>query len=914
MTSRGGNRDDRIMPQPAALPDNRAREGEAGFPQRARKPSAETALARTRRLAQFMPLVEAWRSPGPGRTALAAAERDLLAIVHLSVQQDGNLLIRLPGGLYRLPLLAAAMIAAGSLEVPESELTRLSGADPPPGPVALVTTRMVRRGELDRLDAASAPVAPALHPHRLRGDGLMSPVRGGRPRLVTGAARLLFVAPVTGFPAILGVAPRVVVIDAASEPGCEWLTLARSWACAHGSTVVTVTDLHQDVEPLPVGSGMHLEQAPRTGTASPAAPAPAGHHENWWIADWPWLNDVRTPLAASSAPSPDRPGCLIPAGGRGRAHLLTVEDPALSGLGEARQRLGRLRDPAGRAAPWPVRQAARLTRLLTELPTRTGDYDRVAPRYGGRTLRRLLDDILDADARNDFPASWRTRVAADWGAVRVALTTVYEALTARNPLTDVIADLVEDAYLRRQQLDIICGSRSAREALTGRLASFGTLRIQDSPLVTIRSINTVDAAGAHEVTLLVGPPAARWRQRLTAADLGQLVIISTSACSGQVYYALGSAYGEPSREEARQSRCATLTALTGAAADEDELDGPELPLGVTTQRATRSPAVRISLPDPSALLTAALAEPSVDKDLDLGDLEAEPDDDTLEPEPGTLAGGRQAPAIPVLIRSTAVEETSPPTAVLLPAAGRVQRLRGDEIRLLAVTGITAGMILIGISEPERRTLFDRIRPLLGEQRPQEAALLLQLWRIALDDARSAAGSVAELTARLSTLGSEVTEGTVRKWSDPARIGPIDPVNVARIGRIAGSGVVAGETGRIAAVMREARIRHAAVGSAIVKLAGWQASGDNAALDRAAETLGAEITDLAAELTAWRVIAVGEAVLAPASVLRRPMAVDEITRISQPVPQAAMPSRPPDGAEAAETAFLSSQPPSDQEES
>ena len=564
--------------------------------------------------------------------------------------------------------------------------------------------------------------------------------------------------------------------------------------------------------------------------------------------------------------------------------------------------------------PWPVGQAARLTRLLTELPTRTGDYDRVAPRYGGRTLRRFLDDVLDADARIDFPASWRTRVAADWGAVKVALTTVYESLTVRNPLTDVIADLVEDAYRRRQQFDIICGSRSASEALTGRLASFGTLRIEESPLVTIRSISTVDAAGAHQVTLLVGPPAARWRQRLTAADLGRLVIIGTSGCLGQVSYALGSAYGEPSREEARQARSATLTALTGVAADEDELDGTELLVGVTTQRAALSPAVRISLPDPSALLTAALAQPAADKDPDLGDLEAEPDDDTLEPEPGARAGSRQVPAIPIMIRSTAVEETSPPAAVLLPAAGRVQRLRGDEIRLLAVMGLTAGMILIGILEPERRTLFDRIRPLLGGQRPQEAALLLQLWRIALDDARSASGSVAELTAQLSTLGADVTEGTVRKWSDPARIGPIDPVNVGRIGRIAGSGVVAGETGRIAAVMREARIRHAAVGSAIVKLAGWHASGDNAALDRAAETLGAEITDLAAELTAWRVVAVGETVLAPTSALRRPMPVDEIARISRPASHAAMRPRPPDGARAAETAFLSSQLPSDLEES
>src|SRR6202042_3670399 len=151
--------------------------------------------------------------------------------------------------------------------------------------------------------------------------------------------------------------------------------------------------------------------------------------------------------------------------------------------------------PRGRPAPWPVCRAARLTRLLTELPTRTGDYDCVAPRYGGRTLRRLLDDVLDADARNDFPASWRTRVAADWGAVRAILTAVHEALAFRNPLTEAIADLVEDAYRRGQELDIACGSRSARDALTGRLVSSGTLRIEDPPLVAIRSISTVEAAG-----------------------------------------------------------------------------------------------------------------------------------------------------------------------------------------------------------------------------------------------------------------------------------------------------------------------------------------------------------------------------------------------------------------------------------
>ena len=718
---------------------------------------------------------------------------------------------------------------------------------------------------------------------------------------MTGSARLLFASPAVGFPLVQGVPPRVVVIDAAAEAECGWLPLARNWASAHGSVVITVTDLHQGIEPLGNPAGMH------------PCPTPAGEHEIQWIADWPWL-------LRSDAPSPrlgDQSGAGQPdtasVEARGRARLLAVEGPGMPDLAEARQRLSRLRDPRGGPAPWPVRHAARLTRLLSELPTSTGDYDRVAPRYGGRTLRRLLDDLLDADPRNDFPASWHTRVAAEWGAVRASLSAAYDALAARNPLTSVIADLAEDAYRTGQSLDIVCASRSAQEALTARLASFGTLRIEDAPLVTIRSMSTVDAAGAHQTTLLVGPPAARWEARLTAADLGRLIIAGAAADLSRVHWSLHRAYSAPSREQSAEARRTVLAVLTGMTPDTDEASGQEVLVGVTSEQAQRGPDGVMRLPDPDALITAALAEPPEPADPSLDDLEADPDGLDEDPEPGFPPRARQVRAVPLVIRSTAAPEGSPPAAILLAADARVQRLRGDEIRLAGATSVTAGMTLIGVSEPERRTLFDRARPILAGQRPQAAALLLQLWRMALDDARAASGSAAELARMLADRGASASEGTVRKWSDPARIGPSDPANVARIGKIAGSGVVAGEAARITAVMHQARIRHATIGAALVRLAGWHASNDSHALDRAAEVLGPEITDLAAELTAWHVVAVGDQVLAPASALRRPMRIDEASRLSQQLPPGSAPGGPPEDAESTEAAFLSDRPPPDQEE-
>src|SRR5690348_8310869 len=84
-------------------------------------PPPETALGRAHRLARSMPLIEAWSSPGPDRPTLTMAERDLLTVVQLSVRRNTSLLIRLPGGLHRLPVLAAAMLAADSLDVPRPE-------------------------------------------------------------------------------------------------------------------------------------------------------------------------------------------------------------------------------------------------------------------------------------------------------------------------------------------------------------------------------------------------------------------------------------------------------------------------------------------------------------------------------------------------------------------------------------------------------------------------------------------------------------------------------------------------------------------------------------------------------------------------------------------------------------------------
>ena len=283
------------------------------------------------------------------------------------------------------------------------------------------------------------------------------------------------------------------------------------------------------------------------------------------------------------------------------------------------------------------------------------------------------------------------------------------------------------------------------------------------------------------------------------------------------------------------------------------------------------------MPGHRTLLAAAMSEPEHDLDLELADLEVELDDSSeLDDQNGTT---HRPPviALPVVVRSTAGDEhTQPATVFLLALSARVQRLRDDD-RVVPVNEIAPGMTLIGISEPERRTLFERIRPILADWRPQVVNMLLQLWRCA----RRCCGH-----QWVSDQANRTTDGPGRRHhlvcGRPVvryhRIGPIDPRNIARIGSIGGSAVVAGEAARIAAVMQAVRNHHSTVGTALVKLARWHAKGDQTALDRAAETLGPDIVDIAAELTTWQVITVGEAVLAPMSGLRRPWSLAEATRL------------------------------------
>ena len=133
-------------------------------------------------------LLAAWRA-APGQP-LADYETGALAAAARAGKTRTPITIATPGGRSRLPLLAA--VHAAALRLPGFP-SPFSGRDP--GPVALVTTQVVRRAELAGLDAAGVPVSPALHPARLRADRLVAPLPAGKPRQQDPRQLLLLVGP-----------------------------------------------------------------------------------------------------------------------------------------------------------------------------------------------------------------------------------------------------------------------------------------------------------------------------------------------------------------------------------------------------------------------------------------------------------------------------------------------------------------------------------------------------------------------------------------------------------------------------------------------------------------------------------------------------------------------------------------------
>ena len=752
-------------------------------------------------------LLAAWRA-APSQP-LAGYETGALAAAARAGKTRTPITIAAPGGRSRLPLLAAVHAAALRLAGFPSPF---SGRDP--GPVALVTTQVVRRAEIAALDAAGVPVSPALHPARLRADRQVAPLPSGKPRRQDPRHLLVLVGASARW-AIPALPPTVVVIDASDEPW-EFAAAAAAWARVCGATPVVFADI-----------------ARRTWLEGSVA-YPCG---------WSQI------LAASPG---ERGGVSALAPVRGHAAVLAAG--ALPGLPEA----AALLTAARRHGPLPpvLIEASVLWRRLDELVVPVAAYDAACPRWHTPTLSERLEDLLTVRAQ-DFPRGWRTWAQTGWAGIKEGLASARAALSVRNAKAALLTEAVDTDLRAGLMVDVAMPSRIARDALTWHLADAGVPLPADGQLV-VRSLADAGAWEPPRATMLAAPPGRRLRHRVTSADVGPLSVLcydhevaplrrmlcdaldEPEAVGGPIHQLFPPGLRVPPVLPAQ--RPAVVLSAAPAALDPRRPDAKSLPYLADAADIAGLAALNTSGNEPFQEL---------------------PEEDDAGP-PASLPAGRRSSfgptaAIPLTVVSSV---GVPPMVVHVPADGTAARVLGGVVRRIPVLDVLPGMLLAGL---DGLTPFDRLRPVLPEARGPVTRMLLAAWDQALTTAVRHAGGPPGLARALAGDQAAISVSAVAAWADDDRIGPRDAANITRVGELAGHPVVAGHGQAIAVSMRRLRQLHQAIG----RLVASPGSLDAEAAEHLEQLLGADALSILTEIVIYRVVAVGAVTTIPRETLYTP---------------------------------------------
>jgi hypothetical protein len=752
--------------------------------------TATTLTEWLRTSAQRDALLTAWAAGAVPCSSIC--ETEALALVAQASKHERHIAIGHPGGRAKLPLLAAVHLAALQLDGYPSPFTPRRR-----GPVVFATRQFVRREELLSLDAAQAPISPALRAVRLRGDGAVVPISGGRPRPAAPENKLILI---NRIPELTIPSAAAVVVDGATED-TAFAEAAISWA-AHAAVPVCV-----------------FEDSARRN----------------------WPRDVLTyssgwaEIARHATPGSD--SSLIAAR---RGHAAVLDAGPQSGLAKAAHLLADARRRQTALPPQLV-EVSTIWRRLDELVTPLTAYDAACPRWRTRTLSERLDDMSQWRS-SSFPDGWRTWAETCWAGVKEGIIDASESVSGLSSKAAILSELVDQRLSAGLSVDIALPSRTARDAVVRYLATAGILIPTDGSL-NVRSLGDAQTCWPNMPTLLVSPPSFALRHRLTGGDIGAINVL----CYEHEIHSLRTALSHNLDELLMPSVAIGDLAPRGVALNLDvPQTAPEVVIEMVPAGAGRAAGPPTRLIDfasgaDAAILSALQADsgpPDLpdDDDLDGSDVVA-----TLDREPVTF--------VPVTV---AVSADSAPLVLNISVRQRVLRIAAGTANRISVLDVRAGMLVADIVGP---STFDRLRSLLLETRGSVKRMFLAAWDQALAIALAQCGSQRALAETMTERGSGVGVAAVAAWMDDDRIGPRDARDVARIGHIAQHPVVAQNATAITETMRQLRILHQSVGRAVVA----SVAGDSTAFDDLEALLGPDAVSLVNETTVYRVLSVGDLV-------------------------------------------------------
>lgn len=202
---------------------------------------------------------------------------------------------------------------------------------------------------------------------------------------------------------------------------------------------------------------------------------------------------------------------------------------------------------------------------------------------------------------------------------------------------------------------------------------------------------------------------------------------------------------------------------------------------------------------------------------------------------------------------------------------QVEALVAQRVTYLGLDEIRRGTVVIVPRGEGREELFGRLVSAAHRTEAMQAfEVLFRRWRDACLHVYRGSGTWRGVEDRLREEGSSVTWQSPRTWALGTVIGPDDPEDVRRIGRLSGDTLIEVQYRRLAAMAGEVRGLHAKLGRLLSAAMAEALDRGGPNLEALTKLLGADASELLDEFELRAVRSIGNVQMIPVSDVRRPV--------------------------------------------
>ena len=742
-----------------------------------------------------------------------------LAYRVLCGRQGTGLVVLFPRGRHELSILLGCVVQLVRLA---PRATDEAGGTRFDGPVVVVAMDTLVHERLARIRIANQPSHHGLSAGRIRSDGKMVDSEGAVREIV--GDELLYLNTRVGWPLLpRGMGAGVVIIDRSTFSSAEILDHALGWTARHNSRHVIVVG--------EIGDEGTIDQTRQAFGYDPCV--------------WSWTDAMVSDCLQELGPRVDT-SSLSANELRGAPRHRGIIRPSSAEIESLSERVLNAVVRASKVRsgfPRSLQAARRLFNGLIQLPGRLETFNLYAALDHRTSALSSLRHRIHSDREPQVEPEWSSYYMARWADLRLDLLKLYELLEQDNPKFLGVGLALE--WIRDQDrtapICIRVPSEAAGLALAHDMAELMPEWPIDGESISWQPWSKRLAWNVDDrfEILPAAPPPSRAGLLWSAEASQQLLVLYSFELAATT------------RRIERTDEF-SIRRLKDACTRLGIGDLPDM-----TVSANIKEVVEFDRNAPPAR-----AQVSIEVDLDV--LFADVEDSEALTSERLPAQGDTAIVVPIVLEPNGYRW-------LVPRNAQVETLVASKVVYLPVDLVKRRMTVVVPRGGGRQELFSRLVTATHQSKElQTFEVLFARWRQACWSAYEAAGrSWKELEKRMREHGSQVTGQSPRTWALGRVLGPEDPENIRRIGKLAGDPLVEGQYKRLDATVRQVRSLHMRLGSLLSAAMTEALSGGGANLEQLRAVLGGmDPSELLDEFELRSVRSVGAPEEVPGHLVRR----------------------------------------------